>query len=294
MKNEHEKKAKKQRHNFEEYLASQDKKTQQRLKRAIWKGQKWREHKGHSANTGDDFYNATDKISTGFTELDKHTGGWPLGITTEIGVQHTGIGELRLLMPALRQLQRRINGPRQILLISPPLIPFAPALEKAGLKLSLLTVVTPENVNEALWASEEALKSNSCAATLCWTHSYKLSNRQIRRLQLAAEQHSSWHVLLRNQHCLDEPSVSGLRIKINADKQSKLQVNITKQRGKWGGQQCTLSLEPHYERWQNLPVELWPLPQWQATAQPAQLQLVHSNDIKNVSVLSGKILVAHA
>ena len=45
-------------------------------------------------------------LSSGYPELDRHLpgGGWPPDSLTEILTAHYGIGELRLLMPALARL----------------------------------------------------------------------------------------------------------------------------------------------------------------------------------------------
>ena len=45
-------------------------------------------------------------IASGLEALDAQLpgGGWPLGALTEILLQHHGIGELQLLMPALARL----------------------------------------------------------------------------------------------------------------------------------------------------------------------------------------------
>ena len=50
----------------------------------------------------------TPVVSSGFKELDAELpgGGWPAGALTEILPAHEGIGELRLLGPALADLSR--------------------------------------------------------------------------------------------------------------------------------------------------------------------------------------------
>ena len=43
----------------------------------------------------------TDGLATGFTALDRELpdGGWPRGALTELLCDHTGIGELALMLP---------------------------------------------------------------------------------------------------------------------------------------------------------------------------------------------------
>src|SRR2546430_9181429 len=70
-------------------------------------------------------------LPCGFPGLDAELpgGGWPAGALTEILLAHEGIGELRLLGPALAGLSRR--GLR-LVWIAPPHPPHPPALAAAG------------------------------------------------------------------------------------------------------------------------------------------------------------------
>src|SRR5258706_16232987 len=73
----------------------------------------------------------TPTVACGFPELDAELpgGGWPAGALTEILPAHEGIGELRLLGPALAGLSKR--GLR-LVWIAPPHPPPAPAPPPAG------------------------------------------------------------------------------------------------------------------------------------------------------------------
>src|SRR5260221_1044716 len=82
-------------------------------------------------------------LPCGFPGLDAELpgGGWPAGALTEILPEHEGIGELRLLGPALAGLSRR--GLR-LVWIAPPHPPYAPALAAAGIDIpEPLLVGTP-------------------------------------------------------------------------------------------------------------------------------------------------------
>lgn len=72
--------------------------------------------------------------ASGWTELDAVLpgGGWQAGTVVELMPTATGIGELQLLLPALARIT---STGRHITLISPPYIPFAPALSQHGLRL---------------------------------------------------------------------------------------------------------------------------------------------------------------
>jgi len=219
-------------------------------------GKLWR---GSHAKQG--IQNNRKSINTGYESLNKelHGQGWPLGTINEVGITQNGIGELRLLIPALRELQNISSGQRQIILIAPPKQPFAPALVKENIHLESISIVKTKTIKDSLWAAEQSLIANCCAAVICWTGKHKINNHDIRRLQLASEKAQSWSVLFRHSRCLEAPSASGLRIKINCNSHSKLEVNILKQPQSWGGQKCTVSLAPHYENWQRLSVDLLPV-----------------------------------
>src|SRR2546428_4603911 len=70
-------------------------------------------------------------VPSGFSVLDGELpgGGWPTGGLTEILGLQQGIGELRLLPPAL--ITPTTAGKRAIWL-APPHLPYAPALAAAG------------------------------------------------------------------------------------------------------------------------------------------------------------------
>src|SRR5258706_15560147 len=70
-------------------------------------------------------------VASGFPALDAGLpgGGWPAGALTEILPAHEGIGELRLLGPALAALSRL--GLR-LAWVPPPYLPYVPALAPGG------------------------------------------------------------------------------------------------------------------------------------------------------------------
>ncbi len=110
---------------------------------------------------------ANETLATGFPVLDEALpgGGWPVGALTEILSAAEGIGELRLLMPAFA----RLGGEgRWIMWISPPYIPYAPALIHQGLDLSRVLWVRAGTEADSLWAGEQALRSGACGAVSVW------------------------------------------------------------------------------------------------------------------------------
>lgn len=246
-------------------------------------------------------------LSTGFAALDQAIaiGGWPLGATTELGLNEAGIGELRLLLPALKSLMasedlynsessnnsssnpnskpkvnEQTSSNQHCVLIAPPYQPYAPALQKLGLEASKVIVVRPGSLADTLWAAEQALLSESCAAVLTWAGRHNLSQRETRRLQLAAEKSNALHVLFRHSDLMQQASVSSLRAHLKTDDYSRLRIKIIKQPQGWAGQECALSLPPFYERWQRLPAQLLPhanqayRPQKHSLSAPKQLRIL--------------------
>ena len=133
--------------------------------------------------------------------------GWPAGALTEIASAGAGIGELRLVMPALAHLTR--EG-RWLAWIAPPYIPYAPALEQYGAVLSRIVVAQTTSVAESLWAAEQILRNPNTGAVLLW--SYPADTRKLRRLQLAAEMGDSWGVLFARSVSPSSPAALRLHL----------------------------------------------------------------------------------
>lgn len=178
----------------------------------IWRGRGGPHHSTHSPT-----------LATGLAALDQALpgGGWPLGALIEIMLERHGLGELKLLMPALASLSRERVGngrhpQRWIVWVAPPFIPYAPALASYGLELDrMLWVHPPQNPagddnSEVLWAMEQALRSGSSAAVLAWVK--RTDSAVLRRLQLAAEEGSSLAVLFRPEAAMRESSPAALRL----------------------------------------------------------------------------------
>jgi len=142
-------------------------------------------------------------IATGFAALDAELpgGGWPRAALTEILPQHEGIGELRILGPALAQLAAQ---GKFIAWIAPPYLPYAPALAAAGIDLARVVIVKTTKDGDSLWAAEQALGSAACGGVLVWPRDIRYT--QLRRLQLAAEDGRCLAVLFRPTQAAREPS----------------------------------------------------------------------------------------
>ena len=158
---------------------------------------------------------------TGHPRLDATLpgGGWPANAIMEMVTPRWGMGELQLLLPLMRAITRQ---KRWILWVSPPYVPYAPALERAGIDMDYVIVIQPDySCKEALWGVEKALQTRACALVLAWLN--WLPNAVIRRLQLSAEAGHSLGVLFRqrnNEHspaslCLHlRPSEKGVYVEV--------------------------------------------------------------------------------
>ena len=170
---------------------------------------------------------ARPSVPTGFPALDAQLpgGGWPSGALTEILPAHQGIGELRLLGPALAGLSRK---GRRLAWIAPPHLPYAPALDAADIDLSTLLIVRTTSLTDTLWAAEQCLRSAACGAVLLWPQQLKYA--ELRRLQLAADGTDAMAVLFRPPSAADQASPAALRLGL-ATADGGLAVRILKRRG---------------------------------------------------------------
>lgn len=150
-------------------------------------------------------------ISTGNEALDAllPDGGWPFGRLTEVFAAREGIGELRLLMPALARLS---SEGKWVAWVGPPHLPYGPALAAGGVNLSRFCMVRAKSPRENLWAAEQILASGSCGAVVSWVSEHEV--RIFRRLQLAAEKGRGLGILFRPFADAPLPSPATLRLAV--------------------------------------------------------------------------------
>jgi cell division inhibitor SulA/protein ImuA len=125
-------------------------------------------------------------VPSGWPRLDAQLpgGGWPLGTLIELLLAEPGIGELTLLLPALRALSDSRDGPHWLAWIAAPHLPYPPAFAQSGIAPERLLLIGTGTTAERLWAAEQALGSGSCLAVLLWLDA--VDDRWLRRLKLAA------------------------------------------------------------------------------------------------------------
>jgi protein ImuA len=164
---------------------------------------------------------------TGFEALDRELpgGGWPRGALTELLAARAGIGELRLVLPALAALSW---AGRRIALLAPPHLPYAPALAAGGIDLAQLALVHARARRDALWAAEQVLRSASCHALVAWLPRARYD--ELRRLAVAAESSHAWVALFRPPEAAQVASPAALRMALEPAS-NELSVRILKRRG---------------------------------------------------------------
>ncbi len=202
----------------------------------------------------------SDAMASGFAGLDAELpgGGWPRRALSELLLPHAGVGEIRLLAPALVAAQR---AGRLVMFFDPPAALSAAALAGFGFDVDELLVVQtrarvmrdrwrlaplaappggvtglgtarcPEGAgSDSLWALEQALKSGHVGAVVAWLPP-RLRSERLRRLQLAAHSHDGPAFVMREAAVAGRPTASPLRLGLQAGGADRLRVRVLKRRG---------------------------------------------------------------
>jgi len=178
--------------------------------------------------------------ASGFDRLDAELpgGGWPTQGLSELLLPHPGVGEIRLLAPALAAVQQ---DERSVLLFDPPAALCSWTLAALGLELRHLVVVKGKDglqgrarallpAAEVLWALEQALKCGHVGAVLAWLPQL-VGADALRRLQLAAQGHDGPAFLVRDLQVRQRPSPAPLRLLLAPAGPDELALSILKRRG---------------------------------------------------------------
>ncbi|MEZ5653895.1 MAG: translesion DNA synthesis-associated protein ImuA [Burkholderiaceae bacterium] len=169
-------------------------------------------------------------MDSGFARLNAELpgGGWPASVLTELITRESGIGELRLLVPLLRRLTRER---KVVVLLAPPLLPYAPALASFGIDLDYLLMIEANNPADRLWAVEQTLASASFGALLAWLPERRTRPEHLRCMQLAAQGASGPVFLFRELAAQFDVSPAPLRLLLLPRPAEQLSVQILKRRG---------------------------------------------------------------
>ncbi len=163
--------------------------------------------------------------SSGYPQLDEQLpgGGWPHRCLIELLLQQNGIGEMRLLLPALQ----RLSGQR-IALLQPPHLPQIASWHAQGFSPERLLWIRAPSLSDALWTAEQVLRNGSCDALLLWQGAMRME--ALRRLQMAAQASDMLCWVLRPMVMTDIPSPAPLRLALRPHA-GGLSIDVLKRRG---------------------------------------------------------------
>ncbi len=185
-----------------------------------------------------------ESLPTGFSGLDRELGGggWMRPGLTEILCDHTGIGEMSLLLRGLHA-GREPGAAMQVLWVTTPgqsWIPYAPGLVQAGIDLAHFAVARARSSEDALWVAEQALKSGACRCVLLKLNDHRCSPLSLRRLLQAAIAGGTLALLMRPLSAAASPSPADTRIALHPGPSGSLRLALLKRRGLPPGKQLHL------------------------------------------------------
>jgi protein ImuA len=177
-------------------------------------------------------------VDTGYAALSAELpgGGWPLGVLVELLVQQPGVGEVRLLRPALTAVSKR-----PVALLQAPHVPNGPAFSFLGLPVDKLMMLRAPKTADALWCAERVLQAGSCGALVFWQQHIRAES--LRRLHLAAQATETLLVLIRPLASAQDSSPATLRLAVRPA-EGGLAVDVVKRRGPTRLEQIPVTLQP--------------------------------------------------
>ena len=223
------------------------------LEQVIQRKDTWQ---GHSALLNDhapanhEFHDER-ALSTGYSSLDQalQQGGWPTGTSIEVLSDGCGMGAMGLFLPTMETLS---GQNRWQAFIAPPYTPYAPLLSARGIDTQQVLLVHPQNREDLLWSTEQALRSGTCSVVFSWLGATEYRYSELRKLQLTAAESDTLAVLFRSNDAQHNHSPAGLRLQMREYRR----VRILKQRG--GRQDLDVTLSPSNDVPQQ--PQLWELP----------------------------------
>ena len=215
-------------------------------------------------------------------------GGWPGNALIQLQQPAHCHAEWALLLPALSARVQQHATSRgdtrmgQLVLVAPPYLPFAPALQAAGIDAKRLCAVQPgRSAQDLAWACEQALHCRDVLAVLAWLP--ELPTSTLRRLQLAAASQGRPLWLWQESQAEPHSSPAALRLRLEratadsaAQQAPGLQIQILKRRG------------PLLERLIQLPLSKWA---WQPVLQ-AQAQRHARQSEEAAMLMQGRMTAA--
>jgi protein ImuA len=181
-------------------------------------------------------------VDTGYPALSAELpgGGWPLGALVDLLVQQPGVGEIRLLQPALSTLRDR-----PIVLLQPPHQPNVAGFAHLGIPTDTLLLVRAGNSMDALWSAEQILRAGSCSALLFWQQHVQATS--LRRLHLAAQSSDTLFLMIRPLASVQDSSPAVLRLSVKPALDG-IALDIVKRRGPQTISSLSICLQPTHAR----------------------------------------------
>jgi protein ImuA len=163
--------------------------------------------------------------------------GWPVGAVVELLLQQAGVGEMRLLGPALVTVSQK----RSVALVAPQQVPNGLGYAHIGVDPTQLMWLKASKSSDALWCAEQILRSGSCGAVMLWQQHIRAES--LRRLLLAAQTSETLFVVMRPLACAQDPSPASLRLTVRPAAEG-IAIEVIKRKGPTSAQSLNLQLSP--------------------------------------------------
>ena len=165
-------------------------------------------------------------VATGHDALEAELpgGGWPMGLV-EVLQERPEQHVWQLTGPALARSLQSQAGP--VVLVAAPFEPFVPSLQAQGVAGDRLLWIRAAKPAQRLWATEQALRCAEVTAVLAWLPQAR--STELRRLQIAAQQHNHLLFVFRTLGSLQDASPARIRLQLAGT--HSMEVRILKRRG---------------------------------------------------------------
>lgn len=163
-------------------------------------------------------------IPSGHVSFDQCLEGWPSSGLVELQLPAWGIGELRLILPALSHLAGDAATQNKLQVWLTENVCLMPqALDSAY--ASNTVVLENLGTKQSLWALETLLTSGVCSVLICWLP--QLTSAQAKRLQVAAKESGTLVFCLREISQLEHSLPISLRLQLSPTDQG-LMIDVLK------------------------------------------------------------------
>jgi protein ImuA len=155
----------------------------------------------------------------------------------ELLVQQAGVGEMRLLGPALVTVSQK----RSVALVAPQQVPNGLGYAHRGVDPTKLMWLKASKSSDVLWCTEQMLRSGSCGAVMLWQQHIRAES--LRRVLLAAQSSETLFVVMRPLACAQDPSPASLRLTVRPAADG-IAIEVIKRKGSASAQLLNVPLSP--------------------------------------------------